>query len=237
MPNACLGSGSVAARKMTIASGSIWVGSRNGVAVQLDPGGASSMMDERQTAKPFGRATYLGQATYPVVPWYFMPVICISVQIFKAAANMLPIYVAWYATAYISRVYLDEDWQTLDATRYLSILFVVFLILRGVQTTFNLVNSIFLKWIIVGRRTPGNYPWDTSSYCFRWKLCDIMSDTTDLMLLSGSEHLCRYFRAKGANIGQNVCLYPTGADPPMPEPDLVTIGDGAFDAGVDWFPE
>ena len=216
MPNACLGSGSVAARKMTIASGSIWVGSRNGVAVQLDPGGASSMMDERQTAKPFGRATYLGQATYPVVPWYFMPVICISVQIFKAAANMLPIYVAWYATAYISRVYLDEDWQTLDATRYLSILFVVFLILRGVQTTFNLVNSIFLKWIIVGRRTPGNYPWDTSSYCFRWKLCDIMSDTTDLMLLSGSEHLCRYFRAKGANIGQNVCLYPTGADPPMP---------------------
>ena len=168
MPNACLGSGSVAARKMTIASGSIWVGSRNGVAVQLDPGGASSMMDERQTAKPFGRATYLGQATYPVVPWYFMPVICISVQIFKAAANMLPIYVAWYATAYISRVYLDEDWQTLDATRYLSILFVVFLILRGVQTTFNLVNSIFLKWIIVGRRTPGNYPWDTSSYCFRW---------------------------------------------------------------------
>lgn len=227
MPNACLGSGSVAARKMTIASGSIWVGSRNGVAVQLDPGGASSMMDERQTAKPFGRATYLGQATYPVVPWYFMPVICISVQIFKAAANMLPIYAAWYATAYISRVYLEEDWQTLDATRYLSILFVVFLILRGVQTTFNLVNSVFLKWIIIGRRTPGNYPWDTSSYCFRWKLCDIMSDTTDLMLLSGSEHLCRYFRAKGANIGRNVCLYPTGADPPMPEPDLVTIGDGA----------
>ena len=24
-----------------------------------------------------------------------------------------------------------------------------------------------------------------------------------------------------------MCLYPTGADPPMPEPDLVSIGDGA----------
>ena len=27
-------------------------------------------------------------------------------------------------------------------------------------------------------------------------------------------------------MGRNCCLYPTGADPFMPEPDLVTIGDG-----------
>jgi len=227
MPNACLGSGSVAARKMTIASGSIWVGSRNGVAVQLDPGGASSMVDERQTAKPFGRATYLGQATYPVVPWWFMPVICISAQLFKSAAHMLPIYASWYVTAFICRTYLGVEWQALDASRYLTILFFVFLCLKGVHTTMNLTSSIFLKWIIIGRRHPGSYPWDTSSYCFRWKLTDILSDTSDLLLLAGSEHLCRYFRFKGAKIGANVCLYPTGADPPMPEPDLVTIGDGA----------
>ena len=227
MPNACLGSGSVAARKMTVASGSIWVGSRNGVAVQLDPGGASSMMDERHTAKPFGRATYLGQATYPVVPWWLMPVICISAQLFKTAAHMIPIYASWYVTAFITRTYLGVEWQSLEASRYLPILFVVFLFLRGVHTTFNLVNSIFLKWLIIGRRHPGSYPWDTSSYCFRWKLCDILSDTSDLMLLAGSEHLCRYFRWKGSQISANVCLYPTGADPPMPEPDLVKIGEGA----------
>ena len=227
MPNACLGSGSVAPRKMTIASGSIWVGSRNGVAVQLDPGGASSMVDERQSAKPFGRATYLGQATYPVVPWWFMPVICISVQLFKAATHMLPIYASWYATAAITSIYLGKEWQELSATHYLTILFAVFLVLRGIHTTALLWSSIAFKWIIIGKRAPGNYPWDTSSYCFRWKLADIMSDTSDLMLLAGSEHLCRYFRSKGAKIGKNVCLYPTGADPPMPEPDLVTIGDGA----------
>ena len=227
MPNACLGSGSVAARKMTVASGSVWIGSRNGVAVQLDPGGASSMADDRQGAKPFGRATYFGQATYSIVPWWFIPVICMGSQLFKSAANMLPIYASWYATAFISREFLGQEWQALAASRYLTILFLVFLVLRGFYVTLRLVHSIVLKWLLIGRRAPGNYPWDTSSYCFRWKLCDIMSDTSDLLLLGGSEHLCRYFRFKGSKIGRNVCLYPTGADPAMPEPDLATIGDGA----------
>jgi carbonic anhydrase/acetyltransferase-like protein (isoleucine patch superfamily) len=29
----------------------------------------------------------------------------------------------------------------------------------------------------------------------------------------------------GGNIGKDCCLYPAGADPFMPEPDLVTLGD------------
>lgn len=36
-----------------------------------------------------------------------------------------------------------------------------------------------------------------------------------------------YFRLQGASIGDAVCLYPTGADPYMTEPDLVSIGNGA----------
>ena len=36
-----------------------------------------------------------------------------------------------------------------------------------------------------------------------------------------------FFRLMGADIGRNVCLYPNGADPPMTEPDLVTIQDNA----------
>ena len=39
--DACLGSGSVAGRKSRFERGSIWVGSRNGAAVQLDPGDAA----------------------------------------------------------------------------------------------------------------------------------------------------------------------------------------------------
>ena len=174
------------------------------------------MADDRQGAKPFGRATYFGQATYSIVPWWFIPVICMGSQLFKSAANMLPIYASWYTTAFISRAFFGREWQALAASRYLTILFLVFLVLRGFYVTLRLVHSIVLKWLLIGRRAPGNYPWDTSSYCFRWKLCDIMSDTSDLLLLGGSEHLCRYFRFKGSKIGRNVCLYPTGRIPPCP---------------------
>merc|ERR1712048_950507 len=31
----------------------------------------------------------------------------------------------------------------------------------------------------------------------------------------------------GAQIGNNVCLYPNGADPMMTEPEMVTIGENA----------
>ena len=34
-----------------------------------------------------------------------------------------------------------------------------------------------------------------------------------------------YFRLNGGTIGKDCCLYPAGADPFMPEPDLVIMGD------------
>ena len=31
--------------------------------------------------------------------------------------------------------------------------------------------DIGAKWLFMGRRAPGVYPWDTSTYCFRWNCC------------------------------------------------------------------
>ena len=64
---------------------------------------------------------------------------------------------------------------------------------------------------------PGEYPWDRSSYCIRWKILEaITSDTIkDLDLLRGSAFITTYFNSLGASIGKDVCLYPTGADPFM----------------------
>ena len=44
---------------------------------------------------------------------------------------------------------------------------------------------------------------------------------------TGSAYLVWYFRALGCTIGKDTCLYPTGGDPMMTEPELVTIGDQA----------
>ena len=91
------------------------------------------------------------------------------------------------------------------------------------------------KWLLLGRRETGVYPWDQSSYCQRWQIYLTLQEirrgerrkTGILDMIQGTQYLVWYFRALGANIGENVCLYPNGGDPMLTEPDLVTIGDGA----------
>lgn len=93
--------------------------------------------------------------------------------------------------------------------------------------------DIALKWLLLGRRKPGEYSWDESSYCQRWQLYLTMREicrgdgknTGILKMIQGSQYLVWYFRALGAKIGKNVCLYPNGGDPMFTEPDIVTIGN------------
>lgn len=89
------------------------------------------------------------------------------------------------------------------------------------------------KWLILGRREQGEYPWDQSSYCQRWQMYLTLQEirrgerhkTGILDMIQGTPYLVWYFRALGAKIGNNVCLFPNGGDPMFTEPDLVTIGD------------
>lgn len=87
------------------------------------------------------------------------------------------------------------------------------------------------KWLFMGRRQSGRYNYNTSSYALRWELYQLtakirkISRLNLLEFISGSPYMNWYFRANGGKIGKDVCLYPSGADPFMPEPDLVTIGD------------
>lgn len=98
------------------------------------------------------------------------------------------------------------------------------------------------KWLLLGRRKAGEYAWDQSSYCQRWQMYLTLQEirrgerhkTGVLDMIQGSQFLVWYFRALGATIGNNVCLYPNGGDPMFTEPDLVTIGDfvGVDDASL-----
>ena len=46
-----------------------------------------------------------------------------------------------------------------------------------------------------------------------------------LDLITGTPMMASFFRLLGCKIGNDCCLYPTGTDPFMPEPDLVEMGD------------
>ncbi|KAJ1458219.1 hypothetical protein M885DRAFT_586307 [Pelagophyceae sp. CCMP2097] len=116
-----------------------------------------------------------------------------------------------------------------------------FLCVSAILATIALGATVASKWVIMGRRKRGDHPWTTDSYCQRWQLsiaCDEIVkaprlfrvgdlDSGILGLLQGSAYLAAYFRCLGAEIGDDVCLYPTGASPMMTEPDLVSLGDRA----------
>jgi non-ribosomal peptide synthetase-like protein len=82
---------------------------------------------------------------------------------------------------------------------------------------------VVFKWVVIGRYRPGQvFLW--SNWMWRNELVYEM-DFLPLMsfgaLLNGTPWLPYFYRAKGARIGAQVCLYRTH----LIEPDLVTIGD------------
>lgn len=94
-----------------------------------------------------------------------------------------------------------------------------------------LIIELSAKWGIMGRRKPGRYNYDTSSYAQRWEIYQLtakirkLSRLNLLEFITGTPYMSWYFRLNGGKVGRDVCLYPAGADPMMPEPDMVTIGD------------
>eukprot|EP00978_Attheya_sp_CCMP212_P031431 scaffold118712_cov51-Attheya_sp.AAC.7 len=83
----------------------------------------------------------------------------------------------------------------------------------------------------MGRRKVGRYNYDTSNYAQRWELFQLIAKIRKfnrlnfLDFFSGTPFLSTYFRLNGGTIGKDCCLYPAGADPFMPEPDMVIMGD------------
>ena len=230
LEDACLGSGSVSQRKSKFEVGSIWVGARNGACVQLDPGTKTQPGKDGavgREAKPFGRAVYQGKATYFLPPWQIMPLIFSLVIALRTMYQVIPIWVSWYVVAVITWDLGNNFWTEMPEWRYLVFLVFVYLWVHMMHTVMRFIFDTGIKWTIIGRREPGLYPWDRSSYCFRWKMFEMLcSDTLhDTRLLGGSAFLPFFYNIMGAKIGRRVCLYPTGADPPMVEPDLVIIED------------
>lgn len=100
-----------------------------------------------------------------------------------------------------------------------------FMVIKPLFTVLFMCIDILSKWAIMGTRKAGKYPWDSSNYCQRWNIYLVLSGAAKrvagagggniLTLLGGTAFMPAYFRALGATIGRDVCLYPNFADPPM----------------------
>jgi len=94
-----------------------------------------------------------------------------------------------------------------------------------------LLAIVAAKWYIIGTVTTGSHCWDQDSYNQRWKLQVTLQKTSwfsdAVLTLGGSQWLVAMYRMLGCRIGEKVCLFPFGKDMLLPEPDLVSIGDGS----------
>ena len=96
--------------------------------------------------------------------------------------------------------------------------------LLGVYVAITIVTgfaSVALKWLVLGRTKPGNYPlWGV--YYFRWWFASRVAGLVHIKWLQGSPVMRFYWRLLGAKVGRDViiCDYEAGAV------DLIEIGDG-----------
>ncbi|KAK0724139.1 hypothetical protein B0H67DRAFT_483049 [Lasiosphaeris hirsuta] len=194
------------------------------------------------TLSPFSRAFYLRQAPYYVLGQFAIFLYTTFIRIF--------IVVYWNAPFVVSVQVFDRLYRPLIApgatlkkgefTYDMSplVLFGLFTssfaFLTLVQSIIALAITIAGKWAVIGRRKPGNYSWDVSSYCQRWQLYitiealrrDCFRGNGILGMLTGTHWCVLYFRALGAKIGKDCALFANGRPSLMfTEPDLINMGD------------
>ncbi|KAJ3069860.1 hypothetical protein HDU98_007071 [Podochytrium sp. JEL0797] len=224
--NAMIGSGSLLGKNGKYPAGSTWIGAAHGDAVLWEEGDAKAAEVE-STVKPFGRGFYMGLANYTVFSQGFIfGYNLVTVGLGACVWVVAPLTGVIASGAFFTANIQNYPTPAIDAIGNLYFVLGVILSYSAIAITIFLL-PILSKWILLGHLQTGNHNWDRSSYCQRWQMHisiqKILEKVQDQ--IRGSYYLVAYFRALGANVGDGVCLYPTGADPMMTEPDLVTIGD------------
>ena len=249
--NAVLGSNSVCPEDWFLPERSVWLGSKGcepcclekGVEVEMNGPMLSSavkreklpFVGDASTLRPFGKAFYLKKANYIV--WSLESIVAFSLmmKVFIVAFHTLPLLGALHGAAahLYGWSFAERDYQH---TKYpFVIIYVavlsVYLVTNFVRVSLWLVIELSAKWLLMGRRGEGRYNYDSSSYAQRWEIYQLVAKVRKFSRLnfldffSGTPFMSTYFRWNGGHIGKDCCLYPAGADPFMPEPDLVYMGD------------
>jgi len=195
-----------------------------------------SVQPSSPSSSPFGRAFYEGLANYRV--WGLTTIIFYS--------SMITIFTTFYwnvstttAVQIVARLLpLFRHYISAGNTYRPLLVYLLFTICISILQTALAVLALCIvisaKWIVIGRRSPGNYNWDTSTYCQRWQLYlaierlrrQCYGGLGILGLLTGTHYMVWYYRLLGAKIGKNCALFASGSPSCLlTEPDLVTLGD------------
>ncbi|KAI3320385.1 acetyl-CoA synthetase-like protein [Xylariaceae sp. AK1471] len=187
------------------------------------------------STSPFGRAFYQHIAPYFVwrqwMVFLYSSFTVIFTNVYWSAASLSSIQI-------VAKVFQNTPWLGnggwYDPFVLFSLCTVLLSVLLATQSILALGSVIAAKWILLGRRQPGNFDWDKSSYCQRWQLFLAIERIRRrcfaghgiLGLLTGTAYMSWYFRALGAKIGKDCALFVSGQPSLLfTEPDLLEMGD------------
>lgn len=251
--NAVLGSNTVCPEGWFLPESSLWFGCKEGCEpVCLEKGvdgdveaplrAADVKVDQlvmegdESTLRPFGRAFYQGEASYFVCPLASIIITTLLIQVFIATFHTLPLLGALHAGAGVLYGFpiAERDywqWSYSFSTVYLTLL-LMFVGTHTLRVGLWWAIDWGSKWLFMGQRQEGRYNYDQSSYAQRWEFYQLLGKLRQLGRINILDFLCgtpfisHYFSSLGTKVGKDCCLYPSGGDPYMPEPDLVEMGDG-----------
>ena len=190
--------------------------------------------DESSRMSPFGRAFYLNMAPYRVMGP--VAIFCYSCffTVFTAFYWNVPSITSIQLVDYLLDRYLTGSVNEIrDIAAVWAMSWIVIAIFTTAQAILALAFIIISKWVLLGRRKPGNFDWDKSPYCQRWQLFLCIEKLRRhcyrghgiLGFLTGTHWIVLYFKALGATIGKDCALFANGRPSLMfTEPDLITLG-------------
>ncbi|EXL60860.1 hypothetical protein FOCG_00135 [Fusarium oxysporum f. sp. radicis-lycopersici 26381] len=200
-----------------------------------DTEGSDGKGDWAQHLSPFGRAFYLKLAPYHVLGPF--AIFCYSTffTVFTAVYWDVP---SVSSIQFVGIMFRSSFPRGMNVWFDLVAIFLTMLagiaVLSTIQSVLALVIIIGSKWLLMGRRTAGNYDWDKSPYCQRWQIFlgierlrrHCYKGNGILNLLTGTHWMVIYFKLMGAKIGKDCALFVNGTPSLMfTEPDLITLGD------------
>ncbi|MCJ1478824.1 hypothetical protein MMC13_007508 [Lambiella insularis] len=186
-------------------------------------------------SSPFGKAFYEGKATYYVLGMPIIFLYSLLTNIFVTVYwNIGPITAIQVLAKALKAHPAAFGPGPVRPIAIYALFLAVMIVIMAFQAVIALSIMVGAKWALMGRRTPGKYDWDTSSYCQRWQVFltverlrrQCYGGNGIIGLLTGTHFAVLYFRALGATIGKDCALWAGGyASLLFTEPDLLTLGD------------
>ncbi|KAF4449220.1 hypothetical protein F53441_7461 [Fusarium austroafricanum] len=192
--------------------------------------------DWTQHLSPFGRAFYMKLAPYHVLGPFAIFCYSTFLSVFTAVYWDVPSISSIQFVGLMFRGNFpggnNNVWYDLAAI--FVTMFAGIAILTTIQAVLALAIIISSKWLLMGRRMPGNYDWDRSPYCQRWQIFLAIERLRRyaykgngiLNMITGTHWMVLYMKLMGAKIGKDCALFANG-NPSLlfTEPDLITLGD------------